>query len=409
MPSRFTELHFIGRTLRAGFFAALAAHAFAEDAKPREFFADQPKGLAEHFTAWKLNYVGEVFGNLSGGMKQGAVYEGYVKLGLGLNLEKLAGWKDTFFYANFLYPHGASPTLNYVGDLNVVSNIDAYDSARIFKCWVQKNFAEDRFSLRVGLMAVDKEFFASESAGLFLNSGFGTFPVISQDVVAPVYPVSAPGVRLKWKASKALSFRVALFSGDVSTSTLNQHNTQWNLQAGDGAAVFAEAAYKTHAADGGLRGTYKLGGFYYSQSFDDLSGGEKHHGNYGVYAIADQQVWHAGAQGLGVFGRFAFAPEDRNLVAFDTEAGVTCTGLLPGRDGDVLGAGVVFAKVSSEARDAQGEPFPTHHETALEVSYQASVNDWLTVQPDFQYVFNPGAVRSGRDAVVAGLRFSLSF
>ena len=415
MPFMSVARHLLRSALRVALWTALPASAFTEDVKPREFFADQPKGLDEHLTAWKLNYVGEVFGDLSGGLKQGAIYEGYVKLGLGINLEKLAGWDDTVFYANFLYPHGAGLSQNYVGDLNVVSNIDAYDSARLFKCWVQKSFAENRFSLRVGIMAVDKEFFASEGAALFLNGGFGAFPVISQDVVAPVYPVSAPGVRLTWKATKALFFRAAVISGDVGTPTLNQHNTRWNLRARDGLAAFAEATYKVHATGGGLRGTYKLGGFYDSKSFDDLRGGDKHHGNYGAYAIADQQVWRegaggdAGAQGLGVFGRIAFAPADRNLVAFDTEAGVTYTGLLPGRDGDVLGVGVVFAKVSSAARDALDEPFPTHHETVLEVSYQASINDWLTVQPDFQYVFNPGAVSGARNAVVAGLRFSLNF
>ncbi len=395
--------------------AALPAGAVAAEAQPREFFADQPKGLGEHVAAWKFNYVGEVFGNVSGGLKQGAIYEGYAKLGLGINLEKLAGWEDTVFYANFLYPHGEGLSQNYVGDLNVVSNIDTYDSARLFKCWVQKNFAGKRFSLRVGIQAVDKEFFASEGAGIFLNSGFGAFPVISQDVVVPVYPVSAPGMRLIWKPTKALLLRAAVFSGAVGTPTLNQHNTRWNLRASEGVAAFAEAVCKVNAKGEGLPGTYKLGGFYNSKSFDDLAGGEKLHGNYGGYAIADQRVWREGAgedaakQGLGVFARFALAPEDRNLVAFDTEAGVTYTGLLPGRDGDVLGVGVVYAKVSSAARDDLGAPFPTHHETVLEISYQASINEWLTVQPDFQYVFNPGAVSGGRDAVVAGLRFSITF
>ena len=394
--------------------AACAIGAWAEEAKPREFFADQPKGLGEHFTGWKLNYVGEVFGNLSGGPQQGAIYEGYVKLGLGINLEKLAGWKDTVFYANFLYPHGGSLTQNYVGDLNVVSNIDAYDSARLFKCWVQKNFAGNRFLLRAGIMAVDKEFFVSEGAGLFLNSGFGAFPVIGQDLVAPVYPVSAPGVRLLWKASKVLSFRAAVFSGDVGAQTVNQHNTRWNLRASNGVSAFLEAVGKVNATGDGLPGTYKLGGFYDSKSFDDLRGGAPHHGNYGVYAIADQRVWREGpgdaaAQGLGIFARFALAPQDRSFVAFDCEGGATYTGLLPGRDGDVLGLGVLYAKVSKDARDDTGTPWPTHHETVIEVSYQASINDWLSVQPDFQYIFNPGAVHGGRAAAVAGLRFSLSF
>lgn len=398
----------IRRALRYGILVASATSGFAEDAKPREFFADQPKGLGEHYTAWKFNYVGEVLGNLSGGMNPGTIYEGALKVGLGINLEKLAGWENTVFYANFLYPHGSSLTQKYVGDLNVVSNIDAYDSMRLFKCFVQKTFSQNHLSLRAGIMAVDKEFFVSEGAGLFLNSGFGAFPVVGQDLVAPIYPVSAPGVRLLWKPDAALTFRVAVFSGDVGTQTINQHNTRWNFAPGNGVSCFVESAYKIHVTDDGLPGIYKLGGLYDSKSFDDLSGGGVHHGNYAVYAIGDQQVWHAGtgAPTIGVFGRFALAPKDRSLVNFDTEAGATCTGLFPGRAGDVLGAGVVFTKISNAP---QAAPSPAHHETVLELSYQAPINDRLTVQPDLQCIFNPGAVSTTRNAVVAGLRFNLSF
>ena len=382
---------------------------------PHEFFADQPKGLGENLLASKLNYVGEVFGDVSGGVKRGAIYEGFFKLGLGLNLEKLAGWKDTVFYANVLYPHGESLTQNYVGDLNVVSNIDAYDSVRIFKFWVQQNFSQDRVSVRMGIMAADKEFFASEGAAVLINSGFGAFPVISQDITGPVYPVSAPGVRLQWKATNTVSFRAAVFSGDVGVPTVNRHNTRFRLRARDGASLFAEAAYKLNATGEGPPGSYKLGGFFNSKTFDDLLGGEKHHGNYGVYAIVDQRMWSEGTdeegarQGLAAFARFAVAPEDRNVITFDSEAGLTYTGLVPRRNSDVLGVGVVYARVSRDTRGARGETFVKRRETVLEVSYQAPLNSWLTVQPDLQYIFNPGAVRAGRDAVIAGLRFSLNF
>ncbi len=67
------------------------------------------------------------------------------------------------------------------------------------------------------------------------------------------------------------------------------------------------------------------------------------------------------------------------------------------------------ARVSDASRNERGRPFVKHHETVLELSYQASINDWLTVQPDFQYIFNPGAVQDGRDAMIAGLRFTLTF
>ena len=37
-----------------------------------------------------------------------------------------------------------------------------------------------------------------------------------------------------------------------------------------------------------------------------------------------------------------------------------------------------------------GTPYATN-ETVLEATYQTPVTDWLTLQPDAQYVFNPGA------------------
>ncbi|MGI9088291.1 MAG: carbohydrate porin [Chthoniobacterales bacterium] len=381
---------------------------------PRVFFPDQPKGLGDHFTAWKFNYVGEVFGNLSGGIRQGAIYEGYVKVGLGFNLEKLLGWKNTVFYTNLFYPHGTSLSQVYVGDLNTVSNIDTYDSLRIFKLFLQTNCFDDRLTLRLGILAVDKDFFGSEGAGLFLNSGFGAFPVIGQDLVAPIYPVSAPGFRVTWSPTKAVLLRAAVFNGDVGTAASNRNGAQFDFSGRNGVGLFGEVAWKTRVVDD-LSGVLKLGGFYNSKTFDDLRHTGTHRGNYGFYVIGDQQLWREGtsesaaAQGLAVFGRFAIAPPDRSLVVYDIEAGVTYTGLFPGRDSDVLGAGFLYSRVSNDAFTDSGTPLPSHHEAVIEVSYQASLTSFLTIQPDFQYIMNPGAVRPARDAIVAGMRFSLAY
>ena len=164
-----------------------------------------------------------------------------------------------------------------------------------------------------------------------------------------------------------------------------------------------------------LPGVYKLGGFYDSKTFDDLRQAGTHRGNYGVYVIGDQQLWREGtdesaaAQGLAIFGRFAIAPPDRSLVTYDTEAGVTYTGLLPGRDGDVFGAGFIYSRISDDARTDTGARLPSHHEAVIEISYQATLTSYLTIQPDFQYIMNPGAGYPARDAFVAGMRFGLSF
>ena len=87
---------------------------------------------------------------------------------------------------------------------------------------------------------------------------------------------------------------------------------------------------------------------------------------------------------------------------------------------DTIGLGVGYARISDNARAADsdvasfsGSFYPVRgNETVLELTYQAAVTPWLTVQPDFQYIFNPGGgqpglknpARKAADAAVLGLR-----
>ena len=380
-----------------------------------ELFADQPKGLSDHTIAWKLLYVSEVLGNPVGGERQGAVYEGYAKFGIGVNLDRALGWEGASLYANILYPHGTSLTQNFVRDLNVISNVDAYDSVRLYKLWFQKNFDGGRFSFRIGQMAADKEFFTSDTAGIFLNNAFGTPSVFSQNITGPIYPVSAPGVRVRWEPTSAFSLRAAVFSGDVGTATANQHQTRIILKKQNGALVLLEAAYKTHQAKGddGLPGTFKLGGYYNSKWFDDRSGGDRHHGDYGAYFVADQQVYReknsgGSPRGLSIYSRIGLAPRDRNLVDFEYQGGLNYAGLLRSRPKDITGLGFACTHISRDVQPSADGPAPGSHESLIEAAYLAAVNEWCTIQPDIQFIMRPGAKDLRRNALVLGLRISFS-
>jgi porin len=93
------------------------------------------------------------------------------------------------------------------------------------------------------------------------------------------------------------------------------------------------------------------------------------------------------------------APQaDRNLVTLSLNAGVTVHEPFPHRDDDTFAVGMGFAKVSSAAGDLDrataafsGAFTPVRtSETFIEVSYQYQVAPWWQLQPDMQYVFNPG-------------------
>jgi porin len=48
------------------------------------------------------------------------------------------------------------------------------------------------------------------------------------------------------------------------------------------------------------------------------------------------------------------------------------------------------------------------HETIAELTWKVPVNDWLTLQPNLQYVRNPDTDPGLDNALALGLRFELS-
>jgi len=161
-----------------------------------------------------------------------------------------------------------------------------------------------------------------------------------------------------------------------------------------------------------LRGVYKVGAFFQSSEPNASFAGSPSCSNAGGYAIADQQLWRKPGtedQGLSGFLRVGAAPGDRSSVPFYFDTGFNFKGLLPGRDKDIAGVGFSYTKLSENVVDADGNPATTHHETILEATYKVAVKDGFSVQPDFQYIFNPGARMSAPNAVVVGLRCNLAF
>ncbi len=380
----------------------------------------------------EFEYDGDFLTNLSGGLARGSGYDGYLKLGETIGLgswqdpEDKDNYKREFaVHASIIYPHGEEFSQKYVGDVNGVSNYYVSPSLRLFSLWVEGNFIQYSLSVRCGIWALDKSngFWQSDVAGVFLNGGFGTFPVISNGLVTAVYPVSAPCIRVDWvpMENQPLTMRAAVLSGDVGTPADNPHNTKWDLPSAEGAAFFLEAIYKLKSAHGDPVGTYKIGGYYDTMHFDDLSGGNSHHGNHGLYVVADQYIKPliAGApSGLAAFVKVAGAPGDRNLVDFSTEAGLSQTGLFFKDEGheDVMALGAGRLDISNDARDSSGNAYPTHHETVIELTYQAhltklELRDDIAVllQPDLQYIINPGAVHGQPNALVAGVRFTVKY
>jgi porin len=119
------------------------------------------------------------------------------------------------------------------------------------------------------------------------------------------------------------------------------------------------------------------------------------------------------------------APGDRNLVDLAVNAGVTLSAPFNGRDHDVVGLALGYAKIGGHAQGLAGDMaalaaagYPSRSaETIFEATYQYQVTPWWQLQADAQYALrtaggipNPDnpSQRVHNEAIV-GVRTSLTF
>jgi porin len=392
--------------------------------------------LAKYGISFTLQEISEVLGNVTGGIHHAAAYDGLTQMGLQLETERAFGFHGGTFNVSALQIHGRNLSADNLLSLQTASGIEADRSTRLWELWYQQKFLDDdRFDIKVGQQSLDQEFMVNPNGAYLINTMFGWATVPSYDFPGggPAYPLSALGVRARYHPIEPLTLMAGVFNGSPSPNggvccsgnPQLQNRSGTNFSVHGGVLVIAEAQFAYPSAgtmlyadrQEPLSRVYKVGAWYNSANFNDqrydntglslaapASNGTPlaRHGNYGVYATADQMIWldpEESDRSINVFGRVLWAPQaDRNLVTFSMNAGVTFHEPFIHRDNDTFSIGMGYSRVSSAAaaldRDTavfSGTFVPRRGgETYFEMSYQYQVFPWWQLQPDLQYVINPG-------------------
>ena len=412
-----------------------------------------PNPFTDRGMKFAATYIGETLGNPSGGAKQGSVYEGRLNLAVDADLEKLIGLQQTTFHANLFQIHGDGLSRSNLQNFMTVSGIEALPSTRLYEIWFEKKWGHDLVSLKVGQLAADPEFFNTKYTDVFTNASMGWPAITSVNLPSggPSPPLAALGARLALNLSESVSVLGAVFDGDAAgpgtddPQRRNRYGT--NFRINDPPLVLGQVQYSwnNHKGDPRLAGTLKLGGWRHFGDFPDerLSTDGKSlfdptgsgtpatlNGNYGIWAVAEQQVYRVPGsddRGVGVFARLSTSPSDRNLIDLYADAGIEVIGPSDRRPNDKFGMAVGYARVSKAARalDREYRTFVDASaavrsaETLFTAAYQYEIQPGWSVQPTLQYILHPGGGATGptssypgttlRNATVLGIRTVVKF
>lgn len=252
---------------------------------------------------------------------------------------------------------------------------------------------DEAVRFRLGKQDINTEVLLMDSAVDFIQSGFGLSPAVG----LPSYPDPTMAAVALLQITESVEFKLGVWDGFGDGGS-------WGFSGNEVVLTVGELEIEYRLPRCGAPGTIALGAAYSSP-------GEIPEGSlpaaHGFYIQLEQVVYREPSstrtvpQGLALFAQYVpsysdGAPPVPDLPK-DAVGGLVYRGLIDGRDEDVAGLGVSWAKLRLGG---------SNQETVFEAFYKARITSSLSVQPDTQYIATPSGIY--RDSLVAGVRFELA-
>jgi porin len=394
--------------------------ALAEEEKAPNFAEDTLSGDwgGNRSAAAKKGFLFEGLARIDamrnrGGIGNGGRHITHLDLKLKMDLEKAAGWEGGSAMINVLSDGGWGPNARYVGSQMGVTNVEvgAPTTTRLFQAWLQQNLFDDRLAVLAGLYPIDSEFFTVDSAGVFLGPQYGTPADLALTRGPSIFNNSAFGLRAKWSIAKTVYLMGAVLDG-IPNDPARPKRTAIRFAKGDGSFSIGELAWLPEADNEKFQGHAKaaIGLWGYSTKVADQLDNELRY-QRGGYVLGERTLLRLGgdeARFLSGFARYTWGDGDSTAVKNSLSLGLHLKGPLASRADDIVGLAWTRAGMSQKWRDVQTVPADTKSsESALEITWRFAVTPYLAIQPNYQYIRNPGG-GSAPNAKLIGVRLDLA-
>jgi porin len=400
--------------------------------------------LESHGIYVGLNYYPEVAAIVAGGQRQGIDYTSQIGLSVDLDGQKLFGLQGFALHSVIVQRNGRSASADFLDDdLDAVQQIfggGGSVAAHLVYLYGEQQLDNGRVDLAGGRLPVGTFFASSPLYCDFVNVIFCGNPH-----PLPVYPGEPDWPAATWGAQA----RVFVLPTVYAMAGVFQVNPNFGGRSGwsfsdcctTGVSIPLEVGWTPSFGPNNLLGHYKVGFDNDSSSYPNLfvstNGlpiaisnlpGQPEHGRRMYYVFADQMLMRTGpgdTDGLIAFAGFVHADPDVSPLDNQVFGGLVSTASFIGRPQDTLGIATSWFQVSGSLTATQqiqavlGEPLTggglgtpagvQSHEQEIEAMYIAKVYRGFFVEPDIQYIINPGGTPHTRNGLALGLQLNVTF
>ena len=234
------------------------------------------KWLGQRGVVYGLEYTNDVLSNVHGGLRTGTIDQGKLHGILTVDFGKLAGWDGLTFFANFFQIHNTGRIRrDYVGGINTIAAIEAVPTTRLSELWLEQSFAGRQGEPEGRPAHRRRRVLLQRSQPMFLQSDWPTIAAVNLPSGGAAYPLSTPGVRLKFDPVKNVWLLFAVLNGDPAGPGPGDEQMRnrygLNFRVNDPPFVIGEAQFQHNNGkkDEGLATTLKLGAWGHFGQFND--------------------------------------------------------------------------------------------------------------------------------------------
>lgn len=360
----------------------------------------------------KLQYTGEEWDNVSGGIHDGPVYIYNLDAQLRINTDKAFGWTGGSFLLEGFY-NNAHTLDTRVGSIQDVSAVDTggVEAFRLYQAFYRQYLGNT--DLLVGIYDLETEFGSTKPMDVFFNGAYAWTSTLDHSGLngPSTYPYTSPALRVRERIADDWSVQVAVLDGLSDSIAHPSTPVAVDLNRTYGALGIGEVDYVP------IRNTKVMAGFWdYTGRFDALNelnanGTQREtYGSYGGYVGGATRLYsQAPNRGLDGFANIGLADPRTNEVDRALNYGLTYTGPLDARPYDRMGIamGIVGDSNPYKATQTSAHLGVRDYETNFELTYRAPVTSWLTLQPDVQYLIHPGFDATLKNDFIFGIHFEI--